>query len=242
MPVLTVGRTLTRLLRSENLDSAHARILGSVVERASDLEHAILIRELDLRRGLLLDAVAVVEVQFAAGFAIAVGCDDEVEGLGADFGCGESAFGAERDDGAAADVQGDFGERDVVESNFSARAFNNLPGVEGVEAVVGEVDGDAGAVFFRDRRDEDVVAVEELQSVAEDTGVVGVFEEEWVDQRGAIDGLLVKSGVDVVEQAVADVIRVTSGFCDGLPEVELLRNGSISVVVARERVEGCGED
>ena len=51
-----------------------------------------------------------------------------------------------------------------------------------------------------------------------------------------------KSGVNVVEQAVTDVVGVASGFCDGLPDVKLLGDGSISVVVARERVEGCGED
>lgn len=54
----------------------------------------------------MLDGIAVIEVQLAASLAITVRRDDEVEGLGADFGGGESAFGAEGDDGAAADVQG----------------------------------------------------------------------------------------------------------------------------------------
>ena len=186
----------------------------------------------------MLDGIAVIEVELAASLAVTVRRDDEVEGLGADFGGGESAFGAEGDDGAAADVQGDFGEVDVVEGDFGAGAFDDFPGVEGVEAVVGEVDGDAGAVLFGDGRDEDVGAVEELEGVAEDVGVVGVGEEERVDQRGAVDGLLVESGVDVVEQAVADVVGVASGFCDGFPDVELLWDGCISVVVAREWVEG----
>jgi hypothetical protein len=104
-----------------------------------------------------------------------------VEGLGADFSGGEGAFGAEGDDGAAADVQRDFGEIDVIEGDLGAFAFDDLPGVEGVEAGVGEVDGDAGAVLFGDGRDEDVGAVEELQGVAKDVGVVGVGEEERVD-------------------------------------------------------------
>jgi hypothetical protein len=189
----------------------------------------------------LLDAVAVVEVQFTAGFAVAVGCDDQVEGLSADFSGGESALGAERDDSAAADVEGNLSEIDVIESDLSAFALDDFPSIEIVEAVVGEVDGDAGAVLFCDGRDKDVRAVEELQGVAEDVRVVGVGEEEWVDQRSAIDGLLVESGVDVVEQAVADVVGVASGFCDGLPEVEFLGNGGVSVVVAREGVEGCGD-
>ena len=80
-----------------------------------------------------------------------------------------------------------------------------------------------------------------MQGVAEDVGVVGVGEEERVDQRGAVDGLLVESGVDVVEEAVADVIGVAGGFGDGLPDVELLGDGGVSVVVAGEWVEGLGD-
>ena len=57
-------------------------------------------------------------------------------------------------------------------------------------------------------------------------------------ERGAIDGLLVESGVDVVEQAVADVVGVAGGFCNGLPEVELLSDGGVAVVVAGEGIEG----
>lgn len=236
--LLAIRRALARLLRTENLDSADTRVLGGVVEAAGDLEYAVLVRELDFRSRFLLDAVAVVEVQLAASLTVTVRRDDEVEGLGADFGGGESAFGAEGNDGAAADVQGDFSEGDVVEGDFGTGAFDDFPGVEGVEAVVGEVNGDAGAVLFGDGRDENVGAVEELQGVAEDVGVVWVGEEERVDQRGAVDGLLVEGGVDVVEQAVADVVGVASGFCDGLPDVELLRDGCISVVVTREWVEG----
>jgi hypothetical protein len=138
-------------------------------------------------------------------------------------------------------VQGDFSEVHVVEGNFGACAFDNVPGVEGVEAGVGEVDGDAGAVLFGDGRDEDVGAVEELQGVAEDVGVVGVGEEEGVDERGAVDGLLVEGCVDVVEQAVADVVGVAGSFCDGLPDVEFLGDGGVSVVVAGEGVEGLGD-
>jgi hypothetical protein len=179
--LLTVRRALARLLGTKDLDSADTGVLGGVVEAAGDLEHAVLVRELDLGGGLLLNAVAVVEVEFSAGLAVTVGRDDEVEGLGADLGGGEGAFGAEGDDGTAANVQWDFGEVDVVESDLGALAFDDLPSVECVEAVVREVDGNAGAVLFSDRRDEDVSAVEELQSVAEDVGVVGVSEEEGVD-------------------------------------------------------------
>jgi hypothetical protein len=237
---VAVGRILVRLRRSKNLDSTDTCVFGSVFERSSDLEHAIFVRELDLGSGGLLDAVAVVEVQFSAGFAVTVGRDNQVERLGADSGGGESALGAKRDDSAATDVEWDFSEIDVVESDLGAFALDDLPSVECVKAVVRKVDGDASAVLFCDGRDEDVGAVEELQSIAEDLRVVRVGEEEWVDQRSAVDSLLVESGVDVVEQAVADVVGVASGFCDGLPEVEFLRDGGVSIVVARERVEGCG--
>ena len=53
--------------------------------------------------------------------------------------------------------------------------------------------------------------------------------------------MLVESGVDVVEETVTDVVGVASGLCDGLPDEELLRDGGISVVVAREWVEGLGD-
>lgn len=186
----------------------------------------------------MLNAIAIVEVKLAAGLAVTIGRDDEVEGLCADFGGGESAFRAEGDDSTAADVQRDFSEVHVVEGDLGASTLDDFPGVEGVEAGVGEVDGDAGAVLFGDGRDEDVGAVEELQGVAEDVGVVGVGEEEGVDERGAVDGLLVEGGVDVVEEAVADVVGVAGGFCDGLPDVEFLGDGGVSVVVAGEGVEG----
>ena len=179
--LLTVRRAVARLLGTKNLDSADAGVLGGVVEAAGDLEHAVFVRELDLGGGFLLNAVAVVEVESSAGLAITVGRDDEVEGLGADLGGGEGAFGAEGDDGTAANVQWDFGKVDVVESDLGALAFDDLPSVECVEAVVREVDRDAGAVLFSDRRDKDISAVEELQGVAEDVGVVGVSEEERVD-------------------------------------------------------------
>ena len=241
MALLAVRGPLARLLGSKDLHSADTCVFGHVIERARNLQHAVFVREFDFGRRLLLDAVAVVEVEFAAGFAVAVRRDDQVEGLSADFGCGEGAFGAEGDDGAAADVKGNFGEGNVIEGDFGALALYDLPGVEGVEAVVGEVDGDAGAVLFCDGRDEDVGAVEELQGVTEDVGVIGVGEEEGVDQRGAVDGLLVEGGVDVVEQAVADVVGVAGGFCNGLPEVEFLGDGGVSVVVAREWVECFGD-
>lgn len=234
---LAVGRLLARLFRAKDLHSADACIFGSVVKAASDLEHAIFVGEFDLRSRFLLNAIAVVKVQLAAGFAVAVRSHDEVERLGADFGGGKSTLRAERNDGTAADVEWDFGEADVFELDLSAFAFDDLPSVEGVETIVGEVDGDACAVLFRDGRDEDVGAVEELQGVAEDVGVVGVGEEERVDERGAVNGLLVKGSVDVVEQTVTDVVSVASSFSNCLPKVEFLRDGGITIVVAREWVE-----
>jgi hypothetical protein len=76
-----------------------------------------------------------------------------------------------------------------------------------------------------------------LQFVAENGGVVGVGEEQGVDQRGAVDGLLVQGGVDVVEQAVADVVGVAGCFGDLGPDEEFLRDGAVAIVVAGEGVE-----
>jgi hypothetical protein len=125
----------------------------------------------------LLDGISIIKVKAALSFTLTIRRDDEVEGLGADFGRRERTLRTNGDDGAAADVQGDFCEIDVVERNLRTFAFDDLPSVEGIEAVVGEVDRDAGGVLFCDRGDEDVGAVEELQGVAEDVGVVGVGEE-----------------------------------------------------------------
>jgi len=122
---------------------------------------------------------------------LAVRSDDKVEGLGADLSSSEGAFGAHRDDGATAEVQRDVGVGNIVESDFGAFAFDNLPRVKFVEAVVGNVDGNACGVLFGDGGDEDVGAVEELELVAENVGVVGVVEEQRVDERRSIDGLLV---------------------------------------------------
>jgi hypothetical protein len=49
--------------------------------------------------------------------------------------------------------------------------------------------------------------------------------------------LLVQGRVDVVEQAVTDVVGVAGGFGDLGPDEEFLRDGAVAVVVSGEGVK-----
>ena len=164
-----------------------------------------------------------------------------MERLSADLGSGKRALRTEGNHSTTAKVQRNLSERNILKRNLSSLALNNLPSVEVVEAVVGEVDANAGGVFFGDGGDEDVGAVEELELVAEDGRVVWVVEEHGVDQGRAVDCLLVQGGVDVVEQAVADVVGVAGCFGNLGPVVKFLRDGAIAVVVSGEGVECLGK-
>jgi hypothetical protein len=53
--------------------------------------------------------------------------------------------------------------------------------------------------------------------------------------------LLVEGGVNVVEEAVADVVGVAGGGGDGGPDVKFLGDGSVAVVVTGEGIKGCGD-
>ena len=107
------------------------------------------------------------------------------------------------------------------------------------DAVLGEVDVDAGGAFLGDGGDEEAVAVKVLQVEGVRLGVLGVEVKHGVDQGGAVDGLLVQGGVDVVEQAVADVDGLAGALGDDGPAVELLADGGrVLVVVAEEGAEG----
>lgn len=64
-----------------------------------------------------------------------------------------------------------------------------------------------------------------------------VEEEHGVEQRGAVDGLLVEGRVDVVEQLVACFDCHFRGFGDACPDVVLLVEDPGGVVVAVEGVE-----
>lgn len=151
-----------------------------------------------------------------------------MERLLPDLGRRVPALRPHRDDGAAADVQRDLGEADVRQLHLLALAFDDLVRVEVVKAVVGKVDGDARLVLLRHRRDEEGIAEEELQVVAEGVRVVRVEKEEWVQRGRAVDALLLRGRVEVVKEAVPDVEGAACGVCDGVPQEELLCCGNVS--------------
>lgn len=103
--------------------------------------------------------------------------------------------------------------------------------------VIGEVDGDAGGAFGGHGRDEDGGAVEVLQVQGQGVGVGGIEEEHGVEERGAVDRLLVEGRVDVVEELVARFDCYLRGFGNSWPEVVFLMGDTGGVVVAVEWIE-----
>lgn len=77
-------------------------------------------------------------------------------------------------------MDGDVRVVDVIEGDVFTLAADGLAGAPFVEDVVGEVEGDACAVFFCDGGNEDAVSVEELEVDGVGVGVVGVVEEQGV--------------------------------------------------------------
>ena len=182
------------------------------------------------------DGYPVVQVEGPGRFAVDAGRHDEVEIELPQRGGRIGAVGAEREDGTAFDVDGYLSEVSV-DGDGGAGAAEGFVGEEVVELVVGEVDGDAGGAFVRDGRDEDGWAVEVLQVQGQGVGVGGVEEEHGVQKRGAVDGLVVEGGVDVVEKLIARFDRHFRGFGDAFPEVVFLIDDAVGVVVAVEWVE-----
>ena len=76
-----------------------------------------------------------------------------------------------------------------------------------------------------------------MQVQRQGVGVGGVEEEHGVQERCAVDGLLVEGGVNVVEELVARLDCYLRGFGNGWPEVVFLMGDPSGVVVAVEGVE-----
>jgi hypothetical protein len=219
-----------------NLSNLH---LGVISVASLNLEGLAVIHKLQAGGALLDKANTVIEVQLALGLAVGANSDDELEIVLAERGGGHSALDTLGDDGAAAVVEGDIGGAQVLDEDALALALDLGVGVEVVEDVLGEVGGDGGGVLLDDGADEDAGAEEVLRLDAEGVGVVGVQVEERADEWGAVEGLVVESGVDVIEQAVTDVDRLAGGLGNAVPAVELLGDlGDVAVVVAVEGGEG----
>ena len=182
------------------------------------------------------DRYAVVEVQGPGRFAVDARRNDEVEVELAQRSGRVGAVGAERNDGAAFDVDGDLGEV-CVNGDGGAGAAEGLVGEEVVELVVWEVDGDAGCAFVRYGSDQDGGAVEVLQVQRQGVGIGGVEEEHGIQKWCAINRLLIEGCVDVVEELVARFDCYLRGFRDACPEVVFLVEDVGGVVVAVEGVE-----
>lgn len=219
-----------------NLSNLH---LGSISVASLNLEGLAIIHELQAGRALLDKADTVIEVQLSLGLSVGTDGDDELEIVLAERGGGHGALDALGDDGAAAVVEGDIGGAQVLDEDALALSLDLGVGVEVVEDVLREVGGDGGGVLLDDGADEDAGAEEVLGLDAEGVGVVGVEVEERADERGAVKGLAVECGVDVVEQAITDVDCLAGSLGDAVPAVELLWDlGDVAVVVAVEGSKG----
>lgn len=164
--------------------------------------------------------------------------DQELKVLPAQLGGGVGRLGAQRDDDAPADEQGDGGDVDVVEGVRTAFAVDDLVRVPVVVVVLGEVHGHAGGPLFRHGGDHDAGAEEILQLERPRGLVLRVVEEDRRDAGGAVCGGALHGRVEVVEQAVADADGLAGGGGDGGPAVKLLAGGAGLVVVAVEAVKG----
>lgn len=128
-------------------------------------------------------------------------------------------------------------KRDICQKEILARAFDELPCVPCVEAIVGEVNGYAGGIFFGDGGNEKGVAVEELELVGECVGVGRVLKPEGLENGCAVESLLVEACVDVIEETIADIESVACCFGNGFPEEEFLRERRVTVVVSHKSVK-----
>ena len=223
-------------LRIQQYHIRNTHIARIIPKRPAHRQRRPVVRELDHRRCGLRDRDAVVEVQGPGRFAVDAWRDDEVEIELAQRGGRVGAIGAERDDGAAFDVDGDLGKV-RVNGDGGARAAEGLVGEEVVELVVGEVDGDAGGAFVCHGSDQDGGAVEVLKVQRQGVGIGGVEEEHGVQKWCAVNRLLIEGCVNVVEELVARFDCYLRGFRDAWPEVVFLMEDVGGVVVAIEGVE-----
>ena len=122
--------------------------------------HAI-IRECNDRSRELYDRYSVIEVQRPRCCTVDPWRYDEIEVELTKCGGRVRAVGAEGDDSAAFDVNGDLGEV-CVDCNGGASAAEGFVSEEVVELVVGEIDGDACGTLRRHGRNKDGGTVEVL--------------------------------------------------------------------------------
>jgi len=196
--------------------------IGLVSKVTGHAERAVVVGESDHRSGRLLDAVTVIEVQRASSLVRSVRRDPQHKVLLPQLGSRVCGFSAQRQDGSAADVEGDGVETDVGQVDHASVSLDALAGPVVVEDFVGEVDGYGGGVLFQHGRDEDGVAVEELVFDCEGVGVGGVVEPQGVQAGLSGGGLAVEGSVKVVEQPVAYGNSIL-GCCGGQgPAVVLL--------------------
>ena len=120
----------------------HTREINVNFKRARHGQLALHIRHLRARRLILRDAHAVVDIQCACSRAVRSRRDDELECLRAQLRRRHRTHRAEREHGAAADVERDLGETDVREGDILGRAVDRRKRREVVETVLWEIDRD----------------------------------------------------------------------------------------------------
>lgn len=171
-------------------------------EAAGDAEHAFGVLESHLRRGLLLERDAVVDIQLARRRAIGSRGDDDVEVGLAQCRRRHRARCAQGKNGAAANVDRDLCEWHVVEGDICTLAFDRSEGLEVVELVLRQVECHGRGVLLDDGRNEDRIAEEELRVDAPRVLVGRVLEPERVPGRRAVERLLMERRVEVVQKAI----------------------------------------
>lgn len=187
--------------------------------------------------GLLVDGLAVVEVELSRSRAIGVKRDEKLKVLLAELGGGVCGLDAEGENHTAANEERDGRGVDAGDEVVCSAAGNLGVGVPVVEDVVGEIDADAGGALRSDGGDNQAWAEEVLELQGPGGRVVGVLEEHRGDCWLAIGGVAVHGSIDVVEQAVTDVNGLAGAAGHGRPAVKLLANVAQVVVVAVECAE-----
>lgn len=123
-----------------------------IIKRPSHSQSRPVIRERNDRRRGLCDRYSIIEVQRPRCFAVYPWRYDEIEVELAKCGGRVRAVGAEGNNRATFDVDGDLGEV-RVDCDGGAGAAERFVSEEAVELVVGEIDGDTGGTLSRHGRD-----------------------------------------------------------------------------------------
>lgn len=109
-------------------------------------------------------------------------------------------------------MDGDGGEVDVGEHDGARVALERCEGLEVVEDVFGEVGGDGGRVLVGHWGDEDGASEEELKVDREGGCILGVLVPQRLDDGCAVNGGLVESSVDVINEAISAKEGVEQGL------------------------------